>query len=187
MPLKIPNYGDWGGDRVRGYHPPACTCYRCNEERRRLEASKEEDRRVAEYDRRVTESQQRANDNQNKRGKTKPTRPGGGQSRPRTMSQRRASEAVEQSGTRAPSEVISRPTSRSSRSSSQESKLFRMSSAITASALRYTLALHAAAIVGLAAYGLVVGGTSNVMPTLNGAAQAYVQAWNNMGAVIGLG
>ncbi len=30
MPLKVPNYGEWEGDR-RGYHPPACTCYSCNE------------------------------------------------------------------------------------------------------------------------------------------------------------
>ena len=53
MPLKIPNYGDWAGDKEGGHHPPACTCYGCNEERRRLEASKEEERRAAEYDRRV--------------------------------------------------------------------------------------------------------------------------------------
>ena len=38
MPLKIGNYGDWEGDRSGkrpggGYHPPACTCYICNEGR----------------------------------------------------------------------------------------------------------------------------------------------------------
>ena len=33
MPLKVTNYGEWEGDR-RGYHPPACTCYRCNEAKR---------------------------------------------------------------------------------------------------------------------------------------------------------
>lgn len=33
MPLKVPNYGEWDGElrNQRGYHPPACTCYRCNE------------------------------------------------------------------------------------------------------------------------------------------------------------
>ena len=33
MPLKVQNYGEWDGERrnQRGYHPPACTCYRCNE------------------------------------------------------------------------------------------------------------------------------------------------------------
>ena len=39
MPLRIGNYGQWEGDR-RGnrpgnYHPPACTCFSCNEGRRR--------------------------------------------------------------------------------------------------------------------------------------------------------
>ena len=38
MPLKIGNYGNWEGDRPgnrpgSGYHPPACTCYSCNENR----------------------------------------------------------------------------------------------------------------------------------------------------------
>ena len=55
--MKIQNYGDWQGDKPGGHHPPACTCYRCNEERRQLEAAKEEERRVAEYDRRMAESQ----------------------------------------------------------------------------------------------------------------------------------
>lgn len=33
MPLKVPNYGEWDGERrnLSGHHPPACTCYRCNE------------------------------------------------------------------------------------------------------------------------------------------------------------
>ena len=53
MPLKIQNYGEWEGDKPGGYHPPACTCVKCNEERRQLEASQEEERRVKEYDRRV--------------------------------------------------------------------------------------------------------------------------------------
>ena len=38
MPLKIQNYGEWEGDRP-GYHPPACTCYECNEGRRRQKAA----------------------------------------------------------------------------------------------------------------------------------------------------
>lgn len=33
MPLKVQNYGEWDGERrnLSGHHPPACTCYRCNE------------------------------------------------------------------------------------------------------------------------------------------------------------
>ena len=42
--MKIQNYGGWKGDKRGGHHPPACTCYRCNEERRQLKASKEEER-----------------------------------------------------------------------------------------------------------------------------------------------
>ena len=53
MPLGIPNYGDWGGDKGRGHHPPACTCFGCNEGQRQKEAAKEEERRAAEYDRQV--------------------------------------------------------------------------------------------------------------------------------------
>ena len=57
MPLKIQNYGDWEGDKRGGHHPPACTCYACNEERQRMEAYKEEEEwRVAEYDRRVVQT-----------------------------------------------------------------------------------------------------------------------------------
>ena len=57
MPGKIQNYDDF--KEKRGYHPPACTCYQCNEERLAREAAEEEDRRVAEYDRRVAESEAR--------------------------------------------------------------------------------------------------------------------------------
>ena len=55
--MRIQNYGDWDGDRPGGHHPPACACYRCNEERRELKAAKEEERCIAEYDRRMEESQ----------------------------------------------------------------------------------------------------------------------------------
>ena len=58
--MKIQNYGDWKGDKRGGHHPPACTCYRCNEERWRIEASKEEERRVAEYDRQVEKGRRSA-------------------------------------------------------------------------------------------------------------------------------
>ena len=36
MPLRVQNYGEWDGERrnQRGYHPPACTCYSCNEAKR---------------------------------------------------------------------------------------------------------------------------------------------------------
>ena len=63
--MRIQNYGDGGDDRRRrpqGYHPPACTCYQCNELRLAEEAAKEEERRAAEYDRRVAEIQARRQD-----------------------------------------------------------------------------------------------------------------------------
>ena len=52
--MRIPNYGDSGNERRRklgGYHPPACTCYRCNEERRAKETAEEEERRAAALER----------------------------------------------------------------------------------------------------------------------------------------
>ena len=36
--MKVQNYGDWRGDRRGGHHPPACTCYKCNEERNKQTA-----------------------------------------------------------------------------------------------------------------------------------------------------
>ena len=60
MPLKIQNYGEWKGDGPRGHHPPACTCYRCNEQRQAEEAGQEEERRAKEYDRRAAENQARS-------------------------------------------------------------------------------------------------------------------------------
>ena len=65
--------------------------------------------------------------------------------------------------------------------------MYGLSRAITASALRYALTLHTAAILGVVVYALVKGGASNVMPTLDSAARAYVQGWNTMGAMVGLG
>ena len=55
MLLKIQNYGSWEGDKPGGHHPPGCTCVKCNQERRQLEASQEEERRAKEYDRRVAQ------------------------------------------------------------------------------------------------------------------------------------
>ena len=39
MPLKIPNYGEWAGDKKGGHHPPACTCFQCNEQRNKETAA----------------------------------------------------------------------------------------------------------------------------------------------------
>ena len=60
MPSRIGNYGDWLDDGRQGFHPPNCTCVACNEERLRLEASTEEERRAREYDRRVAQSRARS-------------------------------------------------------------------------------------------------------------------------------
>ena len=187
MPLKIQNYGEWRGDRRGGHHPPACTCYRCNEERRRIEASKEEERRVAEYDRRVAESQRRAQTSRSRGGTSKSNRSDRSRRRSQTSSQKRASEAVQQSmaGTRPATQPAGRQRQGSSRR--REGKLFGLSRGVTASALRYALALHAVAIVGLLVYALIQGGTPNVVPTLASASEAYIDAWRAIGNAAGLG
>ena len=51
--MKVQNYGEWRGDRRGGHHPPACTCYACNEQRNKdaaaeLAATVEEGLRKAE-------------------------------------------------------------------------------------------------------------------------------------------
>ena len=222
MPLRIQNYGNSGGDKSRGYHPPACTCYKCNEERRLLEASKEEERRSAEYDRRVAETSQHAKNTakdpkkrahprscqcvecvkekweRNSRNPANRRSPQGNSpdrnrpvqqpsGKPQTSSQQLATEVVHQSKAGARPTVHTQPSPPSFRSPrTDESKAFRLSRAITASALRYALALHAAAALGLMAYALVQGGTGSVLPTLDGAAEAYVQGWRAMGAMAGL-
>ena len=58
--------------RLWGYHPPACTCYRCNEERLARETAEEEDRRVAEYDRRMAEVQARSQTQNSPQGRNRP-------------------------------------------------------------------------------------------------------------------
>ena len=65
--------------------------------------------------------------------------------------------------------------------------MFRLSRAVSASALRYALALHAAAAVGLVVYALIQGGASSVLSTLNDATEAYVRTWRMMGGMAGLG
>ena len=260
MPLKIQNYGEWKGDGPGGHHPPACTCYRCNEQRQAEEAAQEEGRRVAEYDRRVTENRERArtktgedathdvggtaetgaSDAPERRpptAKRDTNGPGGAvipphqgsteiarshpklckcgicttdrrleearlrqtddppsprlntraTERARTGSRQRATEAVRQSVEGARPTTSSKTTSRRVRSARHESKVFRISRAITASALRYALALHAAAVVGLMVYALAQGGPSDVLPTLDTAAEAYVLAWRTMGTMMSQG
>ncbi len=197
--MRIQNYGDWKGDKPEGHHPPACTCYRCNEERRRLEASKEEERRVKEYDRRVAETEARSAAEKPRSGPERSPFQGRSSSRDqprgtrsnqsnrnrgtqsnkpsRTNSQRQAEEAVRQSKVGARPAARTRPTSPSRAPREQQGKVVALSKAVTASALRYALALHAAAVVGLVMYALIQGGTPNVIPTLDGAADAYVNAW----------
>jgi DNA mismatch repair ATPase MutL len=197
--MKIQNYGDWKGDKPGGHHPPACTCYRCNEERRRLEASKEEERRVKEYDRRVGENQTRsaAGKQQSSPNRSPSQSRGSPRNQPRgsrsnqssrnrasqsdqpsrTNSQQRAAEAVQQSKVGARPVARAWPTPSSRRPGRQRSKVVALLRVVTASALRYVLALHAAAVVGLVVYALTQGGAPNVMPTLHGAAEAYVNAW----------
>ena len=207
--MKIQNYGDWKGDKPVGHHPPACTCYRCNEKLRQLEASKEEERRAKEYDRRVAETQGRSDGGKRQsspnRSQSQGRAPARTQSQgsrsnqsshnraiqsgqpPRTNSQRRATEAVQQSKLGARPAARTRPTPSSRRPDRRRGKVFEVSRAVTASALRYALALHAVVAVGLVVYALTQGGAPNVMPTLDGAAEAYVNAWRSVGNIAGLG
>ncbi len=169
--MRVQNYGNWKGDRKGGHHPPACTCYRCNEQRREEEAAQEETRRAAEYDRRVVENRERARteaEREKPKPQPAPRRPPGTARNPQ----------------RAGRANVPKPASPRR---AQETRAFRVSRAVTASALRYALALHAAAAVGLVVYALVQGGASSVLPTLGGAGEAYVQAWRTMGAMAGLG
>ena len=175
--MKIQNYGEWKGSKARGHHPPACTCYQCNEEQRRLKASEEEERRVKEYDKRVAENQARKGVGDRR---SPPNRP------PQTSSQQRAAEAVRKSGLGAHPAARPRATLSSRRTGTPRSKVFEVSRAVTASALRYALALHAVGVVGLVVYALTQGGTPSVMPTLDGAAETYVYAWRSVGNIAGL-
>ena len=236
--MKIQNYGDWKGDKRGGHHPPACTCYRCNEQRRAEDAAQEEARRVAEYDRRVAESRERAQPKTRKMptrgepgkppanlalphaGSTEIARlhpescpcgicatdrkveevrrrqasassaPRSGQQpsrKPQTHSQQQAAEAVQRSKPDTRPAARTRPSPPSPRPQRQETNLYRLSRSVTASALRYALALHAAAAAGLVVYALAQGGASSVLPTLDSAADAYIYAWLSMGSMAGLG
>ena len=121
MPLKVTNYGEWEGDR-RGYHPPACTCYSCNE------AKKD-------------------------RGETP--------LRPQTASRPAPAHPS------APMPAGTRPARRP----------FRAMGRIIGAALRYAIALHAAAIAGLAIYAVVQDGAEGIVPALSTAWDAYAGAW----------
>ena len=186
--MKIQNYGDWKGDKPGGHHPPACTCYRCNEERRQLEAFKEEEHRVEESKARSRDKKQQGRPSRSPSRNQTSARGRPRSSQPRqTGSQRRAGEAVRQSVAGARPTVRTRPAPSPQRPRKQQGRVFEVSRAVTASALRYALVLHTVAAVGLAVYALTQGGPSNVLPTLDGAADAYVQAWRSVGNVAGLG
>ena len=124
MPLKVTNYGEWEGDR-QGYHPPACTCYSCNEAKR-----------------------------------------GGWEIRPepQTVS---VPAAMPQAQRQRNQPAVTRPARRP----------FRAMGRITGAALRYAIALHAAAIAGLAIYAIVQDGAEGIVPALSTAWDAYAGAW----------
>ena len=124
MPLKVTNYGEWEGDR-QGYHPPACTCYSCNEAKRA-----------------VPETPPRP-----------PTAP--------------LPAAMPQAQRQRNQPAVTRPARRP----------FRAMGRITGAALRYAIALHAAAIAGLAIYAGVQNGADGIVPALSTAWDAYAGAW----------
>ena len=128
MPLKVTNYGEWEGDR-QGYHPPACTCYSCNE-------AKRDGREI---------------------------RPA-----PQTVSVPAAIPAAMPQAQRQPNKPAgTRPARRP----------FRAMGRSIGAALRYAIALHAAAIAGLAIYAVVQDGAEGIVPALSTAWDAYVEAW----------
>ncbi len=119
MPLKIQNYGEWAGDKRGGHHPPACTCFNCNERKR---------------------------------------------SRPRSVA--------------SPRRPLGRPAPRVAVEPIRpRTSGFGMFRHVVATAIRYTVALHAVGLAGLVVYGLTQGGTSDVGPVLSSAGDAYIQAW----------
>ncbi len=260
MAMKIPNYGGGEHDRLPGYHPPACTCYDCNEGRRR----QEEVRRKTEADARREAAIREAEEAVRKPAPAKtpamarPARPRGltisdythesvtltwtdpgdntitgyqilrrvrgpGQDFapivddtgttdttyvdhtvvPKALYayQVKAINAVGLSPQRhaanvdipaAPTESSPPPAAPASPSSSQsakaktpparrgqrqESRVFRVSRLIMATALRYALALHVATLAALAVYAIIQNGFTGVLPMLADAMDAYVGAW----------
>ena len=124
MPLKVTNYGEWEGDR-QGYHPPACTCYSCNEAKRGGWEI-----RPAPQTASVPAAMPQAQRQRNQPAGTRPAR-----------------------------------------------SPFRAMGRITGAALRYAIALHAAAIAGLAIYAGVQDGAEGIVPALSTAWDAYAGAW----------
>jgi DNA mismatch repair ATPase MutL len=158
-------------------------------------AAKEEERRAKEYDKIVAEAtagtsrekqQSKPNRRSSQSRSTSPdqsqsSRSGQGQrgganqskkpaptsSQPAlTSSQQQAAQAVRQSVIGARPATVARPAPSQRRPQGQENKVLKVSRAVIASAVRYALALHAAAAVGLVVYALVQGGAPNVVPTL---------------------
>ena len=254
--MKIPNYGGGEHDRLPGYHPPACTCYDCNEGRRR----QEEVRRKAEADARREAAIREAEEAVRKLAPAKTHTPAG-PARPRGLTisnythesatltwtdpgdstitgyqilrrvrgpgtdfapmvddtgttdttyvdhtvvpktlyayQIKAINAVGLSSQRhvanvdipAPPESSPAPARPASsrrtkaqtppahRGRRQESRVFRVSRLITATALRYALALHVATLAALAVYTIIQNGFTGVLPMLADAADAYAGAW----------
>ena len=77
MPLRLGNYGEWEGDRPGGHHPPACTCYECNEGRNRrnaAETSARYDARLRAVQRRRTLTETRRSTNATVTPRRTPTR-----------------------------------------------------------------------------------------------------------------
>ena len=54
--MKVQNYGKWPGDSPSGHHPPACTCFACNEGKQARLKAEYEVRRAIGHERRVEES-----------------------------------------------------------------------------------------------------------------------------------
>ena len=131
MPLKVQNYGEWDGERrnLQGHHPPACTCYSCNEAKRAGQENRP----------------------------SPPAAAGPAPVTPQTAPSRPA----------APRPAGTRPARRPMRAIGR----------VIGAALRYTVALHAVTIAGLAIYALAQDGAAGVAPALAAAWDAYAGAW----------
>ena len=168
MPLKIQNYGEWEGDRP-GYHPPACTCYECNEGRRRQKAAaairqaEESIRQPAAPFPTAKEITRRPATpvSSTKKSIQRPTPPPVSPTPIHRDLPRR---------TRAKTP----PTHHKQR---RGNRVFRVSRTAITTALRYTLALHTVTLAALVIYTVIQGGTSDVPPMLTSAGKAYAGAW----------
>ena len=195
MPLKVQNYGEWLGDKPGGHHPPACTCVDCNEGRKQQEAAIG-DQRAKDAAVRQAEDALRQAARPRAKHAAKPKQP---PAKPKSVAQPKTTaqpRSVAQPKTTAQPRSVAQPRRplvrpapaqstqaavlprrRYRRRERPPSNLLRR---ITATTLRYALAVHVATVAGLAVYTVIQAGAADVLPTLADAGEAYGTAWASM-------